>query len=55
MHKELETGLDDICITYDGATLTLTEWSVTTGIDKSTILERIKKGWSIENALTTHA
>lgn len=39
-------------ITALGDTKTATEWSRATGIDASTILERIKSGWSEERAVS---
>jgi hypothetical protein len=38
--------------TYDGKTLTAHEWSLLTGIKQSTLASRIRKGWSIDRALT---
>lgn len=40
-------------ITYNGKTQLLIEWAEETGIDRKTIAARIKRGWSIEKALTT--
>lgn len=39
-------------ITYDGKTMLLTDWTKTTGIDRSTLALRLKKGWTEERALT---
>lgn len=40
-------------ITYQGKTLTVTQWSKIVGIHRGTITDRIKKcGWSVEDALT---
>ncbi|WP_457586096.1 hypothetical protein [Ensifer canadensis] len=38
--------------TYEGKTLTVREWSRLTGIKQTTIASRIRKGWSIDRALT---
>ena len=35
----------------DGITLTLSEWADVTALKKSTIRERLKRGWSLEQAL----
>ena len=40
-------------ISFNNKTLTLHEWSLLTGIKETTILNRIRRGWSIERALTT--
>ena len=40
-------------IEHDGQRLTLMQWSRQTGLSKHTISMRIKKGWSIDKALTT--
>ena len=39
-------------ITYKGETKTLTEWADYTGIKVGTIWMRLKKGWSVDRALT---
>lgn len=39
--------------TFNGETLTLTEWSARLGISKNTISQRLKYGWSVEEALST--
>lgn len=39
-------------ITHNGETHTITEWSEITGIERCTILWRLKAGWSVEKALT---
>lgn len=38
--------------THNGQTLTVAEWSSLTGLRKSTIGARLRKGWSIEQTLT---
>lgn len=40
-------------LSYLGKTKTLTEWARITGIKQTTIRLRLKRGWSIEKALTT--
>lgn len=40
-------------ITFNGVTMTLTEWSRHFNIDRNTITARLKRGWDIERALTT--
>jgi hypothetical protein len=40
-------------LTWKGETLTLAEWSQRTGIRVRTLLERCRKGWSVEQVLTT--
>ena len=42
-------------ITYCGESLTLREWTERLGFAKSTIRERIKKGWAIEDVLNPNA
>ena len=39
-------------ITYDGRTQTIPEWTKEFGLGKETIRERLKRGWSDEEALT---
>ncbi len=40
-------------LTYDGRTLTVTQWSEITGISRDTIYKRTKDGWDAERILTT--
>ena len=40
-------------ITLDGQTKCLTFWSEKTGINRSTIRNRLNRGWSVEKSLTT--
>jgi hypothetical protein len=40
-------------LTWNGETLTLIEWSQRTGIRVQTLLHRCRKGWSVEQVLTT--
>lgn len=40
-------------ITHNGETLTLAEWSERTGLYQMTIYNRIRSGWTVEEALTT--
>lgn len=40
-------------ITYKGETKTLKQWSEKTGINYTTLKERLNNGWSIEKAMCT--
>jgi len=40
-------------LTFEGESLTVAEWSQRTGIRVKTLLERCRKGWSVEQVLTT--
>ena len=40
---------------HSGKRMNITQWSEETGINKKTIYERIRRGWSAERALTTPA
>jgi hypothetical protein len=40
-------------LTFQGITLTIAEWGEKTGIGRKNIAARLRKGWSIEKALTT--
>lgn len=40
-------------LTYDGETLTVNEWAEKLGMKQNTLLCRIRRGWSVERALTT--
>lgn len=39
-------------ITYNGQTLTLSEWARTKGLKRATLFIRLKQGWTVERALT---
>ena len=43
----------NVRLSFDGRTLTISEWGRETGLGKSIIIKRLGKGWSIEDALTT--
>jgi hypothetical protein len=40
-------------LTFNGETQCLTDWAEQTGIDRRTIMKRIRRGWTIERALNT--
>lgn len=40
-------------ITYEGRTMTLSEWAEYKGMNKQTLFARLDYGWSIEDALST--
>ena len=40
-------------LTWNGETLTVAKWSQRTGIQVKTLLRRCRKGWSVEQVLTT--
>jgi hypothetical protein len=42
----------NVIVEYNGVSKTLTEWQMVTGIRYSTISNRIKQGWSVEDALS---
>lgn len=39
--------------TYDGITMCEAEWAVFTGISRTTLQQRLRRGWSFERAITT--
>lgn len=46
---------NNLRITFEGVTLTLKEWSEKTGLNRRTISERLRRGWSEAKALQTPA
>lgn len=44
-----------IYLTYNGKRQNLLNWSIETGIKRSTLDTRIRRGWSVERTLTTGA
>jgi hypothetical protein len=51
--KQCNNKRNNSYITFRGSTKTLSEWAEEYGIQSSTILMRLRRGWSIEKALTT--
>jgi hypothetical protein len=43
---------DSRFITYNGKTMTLSQWAEYIGIDERTLYKRFSMGWSVEKALT---
>ena len=41
-------------LTFQGRTLTVKQWARETGISDTCLHERLKRGWSVERALTQH-
>lgn len=41
----------NVFLTYKGKTLTIKEWSIITGINHQTLLNRINRGWSADDAI----
>ncbi len=41
------------CSSGDSETLSVAKWSQWTGIQVKTLLQRCRKGWSVEQVLTT--
>lgn len=56
VEKALETKEDVNChyLTYNGKTQTIREWAKEIGIKENTLTYRMKYGWSVERALSTH-
>lgn len=40
-------------ITFNGTTMVVTDWATKLGLPSQTLFERLRRGWSIERALTT--
>lgn len=51
--RERKVKDETIKLEYNGEILTLAKWSQRTGISHYTLRQRLKKGWSVEKALTT--
>lgn len=51
--KKMQTQKENIIlIKHNGAIHGLAEWSLLTGINKTTLLSRIRRGWSVDKTLT---
>lgn len=55
MKTQSNNRRNNVNVTYQGETLTVAEWSDRTGLRHGTILGRLAKGWTIEDALTTRS
>lgn len=51
--KQCNNKRNNSRITFRGQTKTLSEWADEAGIQRLTLLMRLRRGWSIEKALTT--
>lgn len=45
--------VDNHRLTHQGITLTLAEWGERTGLRANTILQRLRRGWTVDRALET--
>ena len=52
MKEQQNNRRNNHLITYNGETKTVAEWELATGIKQHTILQRLRRGWRIEDALT---
>lgn len=52
MYEQSKNKRTNVFLELDGETHTLSEWGQITGIDQRTIGNRIRRGWSVEDALT---
>lgn len=43
----------NVILAYDGKSLCIADWSAITGIKYQVLWDRIKRGWTVEKALTT--
>lgn len=44
----------NVRLAFDGRTMTISEWAESTGIKANTLVYRIRRGWSVADALTRH-
>lgn len=53
-HKENSRNRsNNVHLTFNGKTQTITEWAVEIGVTNDALEQRIRNGWSVERALTT--
>jgi hypothetical protein len=45
----------NVVLEYNGQSKTATEWEIEYGLNRTIILQRIKRGWTVEAAITTPA
>lgn len=46
---------DNVRVTFDGREMTMAEWASAQGINRGTLRDRLRDGWSVEDALTKPA
>lgn len=51
-HEQMLNTSRNRRITYNGETLTVCEWAERIGVNQNTLLYRLRRGWSVERALT---
>ena len=51
-YTQARNRTDNVKIRFNGKEMILTDWAKEVGINESTIRARLKRGWSIEDALT---
>ena len=52
LSESMNNRTDSRLLRYQGKKQTIAEWSRETGINKSTIWSRLKRGWTVGDALT---
>ena len=52
MKEQQNNRSNNVHLTYNGETLTLSQWADRIGINRKTLQFRLRRGWSIERALT---
>ena len=48
-----QTFIEPVLYEYDGKSMSISEWSEYTGVNKETIRARLRRGWSVGRAVTT--
>lgn len=52
MKAQQNNKRSNVLLTYQGQTKNITQWGETLGIDRQRIYDRIRGGWSAEQALS---
>lgn len=50
--EQANNRTDNHCITWNGTTKTVAQWKQATGIHEQTIISRLRRGWTVEDALS---
>ena len=53
MREQTRNTRRNIVLTYNGETKVLEDWAMAAGIHPATLSARLKRGWSVEDAITT--
>ena len=54
-HDQTRNRRSNVLLTHDGLTLCLNDWARRIGIDRMTLTQRLRRGWTVSDALSVRA